>query len=170
MTEMMTIIEWWVVPILLFCLLLYLLVYVPSENSPALIQTSSRSGKAAAFVVLALFIVSRKPSADVFSFQIPVYQFDYFSTIVATILGLIVCLAFGTLKTTRYLGVLSFILTSAVSITIYSYFYISDIRGTVVFWTLGITLGILFKRMIFPTLDPMEADMVKAPSTDQKPS
>ena len=86
----------------------------------------------------------------------------------ATIVGMLVCLALRTLKATWYLGMFSFILTSAVSITIYSYFYISMVRGTIVFWTLGMTLGILFKRMIFPELDPTETEVAKALSNDQK--
>ncbi|MBF0548693.1 MAG: hypothetical protein HQM08_29965 [Candidatus Riflebacteria bacterium] len=158
MNDLMTIIEWWVVPIVLFYYLLYLLFFTPAEEAQQLIKVSSKYGKGAGFIILALFIISRKTSQDIFSFQIPSYQFDYVSTFLATVIGFLFFLFFNTIKDTRFLGIVSFILTSALSITIYSYFFVSEIRSKIVFWALGVTLGSMLKKMMFPELDPGEVE------------
>ncbi|MBF0406772.1 MAG: hypothetical protein HQM10_05440 [Candidatus Riflebacteria bacterium] len=156
MNDLMTIIEWWVVPILLFYYLLFLLFFTPPENANELIKVSSKYGKSAGFVILAFFIISRKSSQDVFSFQIPSYQFEYFSTFAATLIGFLLFFSFRKFQETRLMGLISFILTSAVTITIYCYFFINETRSTIVFWALGITLGNMLKKMTFPEVDTVK--------------
>lgn len=154
MNEFMTIIEWWVVPIILSSFLLYVVFFLPPDESPPLVKASARSGKWAGFIILALFVVSRKASEDAFSFTIPSYPFDFVSTILATVVGGVFFHVLTQLGSSRFLGLFSCVLSAAISITLYSYFYICPIRSTIVFWTLGVTLGILLQRMTYPTLDP----------------
>ncbi|HNV69636.1 MAG TPA: hypothetical protein PKO06_08070, partial [Candidatus Ozemobacteraceae bacterium] len=145
MNEFMTVIEWWVVPIILCLFLVYVLFLLPPDEAPALVKASSRSGKWAGLVILALFVVSRKESNDTFSFTIPTYPFDYLTTVIATLIGGGFYHAVTQLGTTRALGFFSFLLSAAVSMTLYSYFYIAAFRSSIVFCTLGVTLGILLQ-------------------------
>ncbi len=151
----MAIIEWWIVPLILAYFIIHVVFLHPPEHTPPLVQASAKSGKFAGFVVLALFIISRKTSNDLtFSFTTPSYDFDYLSTVLAAFVGFGVLHLARNCENTKYLGIMSFVLTTVLAITIYSYFYITDVRSKVVFWTLGITLGLLLRRMLFPELEP----------------
>lgn len=172
MTDFMSFIEWWVVPIVLLGFLVYVLFLIPSEDAPPLVKASARSGKWAGAFILAFFIISRKGSPDGFTFTIPEYPFDYLSTVLATMAGFVVFLSFSSLRAHRALGFIAFLLTAAVTITLYSYFFISSTRSTIVFWSLGLPLGMLFNRMIFPELPPPEdglpADELKGAKVHEK--
>ncbi|MFZ2960285.1 MAG: hypothetical protein WA705_25665 [Candidatus Ozemobacteraceae bacterium] len=170
MNDFMSIIEWWIVPFIQFSFLVYVLFVSPEEEAPPLVKASARSGKWAGLTVLALFIVSRKGLPDSISFTIPEYSFDYVSTIVATLVGCFLFLSFSKFRSMRFLGVLSFFLTTAISITIYSYFFIATLRSTIVFWSLGLTLGILLNRMLFPELPPAEVAEKTGPAGEHAPS
>ncbi|MEN8211969.1 MAG: hypothetical protein ABFR31_09635, partial [Thermodesulfobacteriota bacterium] len=75
--EVMKTIEWGIVPLILVGILAHFLINIPDKNAPDAIKRSSFSGKFAGFIIFALFVLSQRNRELLFSFDMPVYEFDF---------------------------------------------------------------------------------------------
>jgi hypothetical protein len=149
-TEIMIAIEWGIVPLILVGLLALFLVYTPEKNTPKKILTSNASGKVAGLLVFALFILSQKSRALSFSLKMPPYDFNISIIVMAVASGFIVSSLFHLVKNKIYIGVYTLVAIASASIAIYVYLFIENMRGTLIFVTIGVMLGALLYTIFFP--------------------
>ncbi|MCK5097401.1 MAG: hypothetical protein KAR45_04820 [Desulfobacteraceae bacterium] len=149
-TEMMTAIEWGIVPLILIGILAYFLIYIPGKNASKKIKNSSSSGKFAGFIIFALFVLTQKNRELSFSFKMPAYDFNYLIVSISIVAGFVFSWFFSLIKKKKIIGLYTLVLVGSTTTTIYSYLFIHDLRSYIVFITMGIILGILVHAIFFP--------------------
>ncbi len=165
----MAAIEWAVAPLIIFGILLYSLLILPQMPRGIQrfkIRRAAHAGSWAGLIPLAIFIISQKKVELVFQF--PTYSVKVLPLLLATIAGLCFKWALDLVKNSRGLGIFSLLLVATSSITLYSYFFLTPLRSTLVFIALGVLFGILLHRAaapLFPGAIPKEKT---DPQSDEK--
>ena len=155
-TEIMVAIEWGIVPLILIGILARFLFYTPGENASDKIKNSSSSGKFAGLLIFALFVLSQKNRELLFSFNMPVYDFNILVVLLSILAGFIFSWFFNLIKKQIFIGLYTLVSVASTATAIYCYLFIQNLRSYLVFVTMGIMLGILIYAIFLPkeaTLD-----------------
>ena len=155
----MVAIEWGLVPLILLALFLYGLTRTP--NDPQL-RTSTTAGKLAGFILFILFVVSQKGHPLGVSFSLPDYGIEWLPLLLSTAASFAFARVLDWLLGTRLAGLIAMFLIAASLTTVYAYVFLVPYRSTIVYVTLGGSLGVLLEILFF------ERDRVPAPSSSSK--
>jgi hypothetical protein len=153
----MAAIEWGLVPIILVILFSYGVLIPPRDST---LTTSVIAGKLAGFIIFVLYVVSYKEHPIAFPFKLPTYGVDLLALVVGLTAGFICSRIANILLRTRVAGLVAMFLVSVSLITLYTHVLFSLFRPSIVFITLGGTLGVLLDILFF------ERDIVPAKKDD----
>lgn len=148
--EIMMIIEWGIVPLILIGILAHFLVNIPAKDASDAIKRSSNSGKFAGFIIFALFVLSQRNRELLFSFNIPVYEFDFLLTGGSILAGCLFSWIFKSIKTKKIIGLYTLFMVVLTTVTLYGYLFIQNLRSYIIFITMGAILGILIFAIFYP--------------------
>jgi len=148
--EIILAIEWGIVPLILIGILAYFLMYTPKETTSKRIKNSSSAGKLAGLIIFALILLSQKHRALLFSFDMPVYDFNILVVLIAVAVGFIFSWFFNLIKKKVYIGLYTLVSVSTVCTAIFCYLFIQNLRSNLVFVTMGMMIGILIHAIFFP--------------------
>lgn len=148
----MAAIEWAVVPIILFLLFVYSLFGVPDRSAERVVKASARAGAWAGLIVLVLFIISQKGQGLSFSFELPAYGFQFWTTVVSCAGGFIGSWGLDFIRRSRIVGMFVLVLVAASSVALFSYVFVLSVRQDLVFISLGVALGCLVHEVFFPSV------------------
>jgi len=143
-------IEWGIVPLILIGILAHFLVNIPAKDASDVIKRSSNSGKFAGFIIFALFVLNQRHRELLFSFDIPVYEFDFLLTGGSILAGYLFSWIFKSVKTKKVIGLYTLFMVVSTTITLYGYLFIQNLRSYIVFTTMGVILGILIFAIFYP--------------------
>jgi hypothetical protein len=149
-TEIMVAIEWGIVPLILIGILARFLMYTPGEKASDKIKKSSAAGKFAGLIIFALFVLSQKSRALLFSFNMPVYDFNILVILVSIATGFIFSWIFDLIKKRLFIGLYTLLAVASTTTAIYCYLFIQNLRSYLVFVTMGIMLGALIYAIFLP--------------------
>lgn len=158
------VIEWALVPLVLVLLWVYGFFQLPGEAVPERATQGARAARWAGLILFVLFVLWRQGHGDTFLGKMPDYRFDL-SAIVMTALGALAGFSFSRfvsrLKGTKAFPFVVLVLVALMSVALYTYFFIWESRGTILFLALGFALGTLLDRA-FSALRPDPAGDEKA--------
>ena len=154
---LMAAIEWGVVPLILFSLLMFGLFRVSGPKPDPAVKASATAGAWAGLVVFVLFIVSQKNNGLAFSFQLPAYGFRFWPTILSAATGFGGSWLLDAIRRYRVVGAFVLVLVASTSIALFSYVFVSDVRPHLVFLALGGALGVLLHQMLYPHVQVRDA-------------
>lgn len=158
------VIEWALVPLVLILLWAYGFFQLPDEAVPERATKGARAARWAGLILFVLFVLWRQGHGDTFLSKMPDYRFDL-SAIVMTVLGAVGGFGFSRfvsrLKGTKAFPFVVLVLVALMSVALYTYFFIWESRGTILFLALGFALGTLLDRA-FSALRPEPAGDEKA--------
>ena len=148
---LLTLIPWLVLPIVIITLLIFSLTIIRRVKEPES-KLSARAGFWAGIILFVIFIVSqlrgiREPRFDFSS----VPGFDLIPLVVGGLIGFALLWAIRMTVSTRFVGVLTLLLTAASTIALYSFVFIESLRATVLYVSLGIALGVLVHVVLLPS-------------------
>jgi hypothetical protein len=145
-----TVVQWVVLPSIMVALFAFAWVIVTTAKYPEL-KVSAWAGLFAGLVTFVIYVVSQLRQINDPDFR------------VATLPGLLwVPLGSGLAAgfaflwlirfalPTRLVGILTLMLSASSSAALFSYLFLSALRVTVLYWTLGSALGILLHVVLFP--------------------
>lgn len=148
---LLTLIPWLVLPIVIITLLIFSMTIIRRVKEPES-KLSARAGFWAGIILFVIFIVSqlgdvREPRFDFSS----VPGFDFIPLIVGGLIGFALLWAIRMTVSTRFVGVLTLLLTAASTIALYSFVFLESLRATVLYASLGIALGVLVHVVLLPS-------------------
>lgn len=150
------VIEWALVPLVLILLWAYGFFQLPNEAVPQQATRGARAARWAGLILFVLFVLWRQGQGDHFSGKMPEYRFDL-SEIAMTLFGAAAGFLFSRfvsrLKGTKAFPFVVLVLVALMSVALYTYFFIWESRGTILFLALGFALGTLLDRA-FSALRP----------------
>ncbi|HXU31723.1 MAG TPA: hypothetical protein VN851_14205 [Thermoanaerobaculia bacterium] len=153
------VIEWVLVPLVLVLLWTYGFFQLPDEAVPPQATKGARAARWAGLILFVLFVLWRQDHGDTFLSKMPDYHFDL-TAIVVTALGALAGFGFSRfvarLKGTKAFPFVVLVLVALMSVALYTYFFIWESRGTILFLALGFALGTLLDRA-FSVLRPEPA-------------
>ena len=148
---LLTLIPWLVLPIVIIALLIFSMTIFRRVKEPEP-KLSARAGFWAGFILFVIFIVSqlrdvREPCFDFSS----VPGFDFLPLIAGCLIGFALLWAIRITLSTRFVGVITLLLTAASTSALYSFIFIESLRATVLYASLGVALGILVHVVLLPS-------------------
>lgn len=147
----MSAIQWVLVPLIMLALWFYA-ISILSRSPEGDRKTSARAGFWAGMVLCAVFIVSQLQGVREPTFSLgPVVTLSLVAIGFGLGLGFVFLLIVRFIAPTPVVGLLTLILASASSITLYSYFLIPELRRSVASLALGFALGALLHLVFFPS-------------------
>ncbi len=144
-------VQWLIVPFILLGLLALSRVIVNSVSDFEF-RISAMAGFWSGLVVFVLYVVSQlnvihTPSFDLL--RLPRLL------IIELILGLVMGFCFLWLARviihTRFIGLGTLLLSAMSTIALFTYIFITNLRGSILCWTLGVALGALLHTVLFPS-------------------
>jgi len=148
--EILMVIEWGIVPAILMGVLAHFLLYNPGKDAPVSIQRSSFAGKYAGLLTFAIFVLSRKNKPLFFSLDMPVYEFDILVLGGAVLGGALLSWIFKLVKNKIFIGAFHLAAIALACTGIYAYLFMHELRGHLVFVSMGIMLGIFLFMIFYP--------------------
>lgn len=158
--EILMVIEWGIVPVILMGTLALFLLYNPGKDAPVSIKRSSSAGKCAGLLIFALFVLSRKNKPLLFSLDMPVYEFNILVLGCAVLGGALLAWIFKLVQNKIFIGAFHLAAIALASTGIYAYLFMHELRGHLVFVSMGIMLG-MFLLMIFYPRETVQGDNLK---------
>ena len=143
---LLKVIEWGLVPLVLFILWVYAFFLLPAEGPTAEAKAAARHARWAGLVIFVLFVISRKERKDILTLYIPSYAFNWWLTFLGTALGFFASLLIELLRYSRIISFVVLVLVASMSIALYSYFFILGARVEILFLALGFALGTLLDK------------------------
>jgi len=144
-------VQWIVVPLIMLALLIFGRVIANSVRDSEL-RVSAGAGFWAGLVIFVIYVVSQLGA-------IHTPTFNFFNLpgflIVPMTFGLVVGFVFlwmvKAMIPTRLVGLITLLLSATSTSSLFSYVFIDSLRVPVLYWTLGLALGILLHIVLFPS-------------------
>jgi hypothetical protein len=146
-----TVIQWVILPSIMFALFAFAWIVASTAKNPEL-KVSSWAGFWAGLVIFVTYVVSqlghiREP--DLHFSSLPGFQFLPSGWGLGTgfvFLGLV-----RHVVPTRLVGLITLMLAACSTCALFTYIFIDSLRVSILYWTLGIALGILLHIVLFPS-------------------
>lgn len=143
-------VQWVVVPGIMIVLLLWGLS-IPGRVSDSDNRRSAWAGFWAGLIVFVIYVVSQLSTIRSPSFNFDALPaFSMIPLIIGFASGFIFLWIIRAVGSTPLIGVITLLLSATSSIALFSYVFINNIRGVVLYVILGVALGILIHIVLFP--------------------
>jgi hypothetical protein len=151
MEKVSILIYWIIVPVIMLALFIFACKIVRRAPNPEA-KTSANAGLWAGLILFFVFVISRMNSLKLPEFSdIGIAGINFRRVLIGTIIGIILFVGVRYLLPTRRVGFIVLIFIACSTFSLYSYFFIADIRNLVLSLTLGVGLGALLHIMILPS-------------------
>lgn len=146
-----TLLLWLIVPIILIATVLFSVRIVRRVREPEA-KLSARAGFWAGIILFVIFIVSqlRDVGEPRFDFS-TIPDLDLVPVLGGGVIGFVLLWLLRALVPTRWVGVVTLLLTAVSAGALYSFIFIDDFRIAVLYASLGGVLGILVHIVLFPS-------------------